>query len=460
MKNIVKKYIGILLLLCVSSISYAQTESLSTGYFLEGNLYRYRLNPAFMGVRGYVAFPAIGNVNMNLASNVGLANFLFPTNDGRLALFLHPDVSADDFNSALNDENKFVTGVDLNIASTAFFAFGGYNTIDLVLHSRLGVSVPRDMFMFMKDMGHEAYNVSDLGVYTKNYIDLSIGHSHKITKDLTIGARLKLLLGVAYAELLMEKMEMQMSDTQWMINAKGHAAVAAGFKFTTDENGVVDAIGDFRPGINGVGFGVDLGATYDLSNVLTKGLIVSASVNDISFMKWNNVSKAGINPESPYVFDGFDALSIGEEGDESGSAFEQIGEDLNDFFAFRDMGVVDKKEMLGATLNVGVEYKMPFYDKMSVGALFSNRFDKLSPFTKGSLMLNISPAKVFDFALSGSVSTYGWNWGAMMNFHCTGFNLFVGAENFIGKVSKQYVPLEKTNTNISFGINFPFVRKR
>ena len=459
--NYIKKYIGAILLLCVSAVSYAQFTTSSTGYFLEGNLYRNKLNPSFMGDQAYVSLPILGNLNMHISSNVGLANFVYPSKDGNnMITFLHPDVTADEFNSSLNDVNRMNFGVDLSLMSVGFLAFGGYNTLDIGLHSAFGVNIPRDMFLFMKDMGHEKYSVSNLDIYTRNYIDFALGHSHKVTEDLTIGARLKLLFGAAYAELLMEQMEMELNDSQWIINAKGHAAVAAGFKFTTDENGVVDGIGDIQTGMTGFGLGLDLGATYDLSNVLTKGLIVSASVNDISYMSWKNVAKAGINPDAPYVFDGFEELGVTTEGDENGSALDQIGEDLNDFFALKDMGVAKKNEMIGATLNIGVEYKMPFYNKMSVGALFSNRFDKITPLTKGALMLNISPVKVLDFALSGNVSNYGWGWGAMLNLHCTGLNLFVAADSFMGKVSKQYIPLGKTNTAFSFGINIPFGKRR
>lgn len=459
--NYIKKYIGAILLLCVSAVSYAQFTTSSTGYFLEGNLYRNKLNPSFMGDQAYVSLPMLGNLNMHISSNVGLANFVYPSKDGNnMITFLHPDVTADEFNSSLNDVNRMNFGVDLSLMSVGFLAFGGYNTLDIGLHSAFGVNIPRDMFLFMKDMGHEKYSVSNLDLYTRNYIDFALGHSHKVTEDLTIGARLKLLFGAAYAELLMEQMEVELNDSQWIINAKGHAAVAAGFKFTTDENGVVDGIGDIQTGMTGFGLGLDLGATYDLSNVLTKGLIVSASVNDISYMSWKNVAKAGINPDAPYVFDGFEELGVTTEGDENGSALDQIGEDLNDFFALKDMGVAKKNEMIGATLNIGVEYKMPFYNKMSVGALFSNRFDKITPLTRGALMLNISPVKVLDFALSGNVSNYGWGWGAMLNLHCTGFNLFVAADSFMGKVSKQYIPLGKTNTALSFGINIPFGKRR
>lgn len=36
----------------------AQTQNSRSTYFLEGSTYRHELNPAFMGERGYVSFPA------------------------------------------------------------------------------------------------------------------------------------------------------------------------------------------------------------------------------------------------------------------------------------------------------------------------------------------------------------------------------------------------------------------
>ena len=37
-------------------------QTLRSAYFLEGMTYRHELNPAFMGERGYVSIPALGNL--------------------------------------------------------------------------------------------------------------------------------------------------------------------------------------------------------------------------------------------------------------------------------------------------------------------------------------------------------------------------------------------------------------
>ena len=50
------------------SDAMAQTQNSRSTYFLEGSTYRHELNPAFMGERGYVSFPGLGNLTIGAQS--------------------------------------------------------------------------------------------------------------------------------------------------------------------------------------------------------------------------------------------------------------------------------------------------------------------------------------------------------------------------------------------------------
>ena len=50
---------------------------------------------------------------------------------------------------------------------------------------------------------------------------------------------------------------------------------------------------------------------------------------------------------------------------------------------------------------------------------------------------------------------YGVGFGWLLNLHTTGFNFFVGTDHTMGKLSKQFVPLN-SNADLNIGINFPF----
>ena len=76
------------------------------------------------------------------------------------------------------------------------------NVIEMNLRSNVGMVLPKSLFEFMKTTGaKEDYSISDLGVRTENYVELGLGRSHKIGDKLTVGAKAKLLFGLAYGDL-------------------------------------------------------------------------------------------------------------------------------------------------------------------------------------------------------------------------------------------------------------------
>ena len=215
-----------------------------------------------------------------------------------------------------------------------------------------------------------------------------------------------------------------------------------------------------QPELSGMGVGADLGLVYDFSNLGARGLTLSASVCDINYIRWKNVSRAGVSPDKPYIFKGFENIPLTDAESAIEDQLGSIAEDLGDFFVVKDMGVSSYDDVFGATLNLGLEYKMPFYERLSVGALYTQRIDKVYSYSAGSLMLNLSPVNFFDLAASATVSTMGFDWGGMFNIHCPGFNLFAAADFYAGKVSKEGLPLENISASVMFGINFPFGKRR
>lgn len=444
-------------------------QALRTGYFMDGNIYRYRLNPALQSTRNHVAIPVLGGVQLNTMGNVGVGTFLYdsPYNNDELVTFMHNSVSADEFLGELEDENVIRMDMDLTLVSLAFNAFGGVNTIDLSLRSNTAMNIPYGMFHFMKEMGNNNYSFSDVTMQTRNFADLSLGHSHKINKALTVGGRLKFLFGLGYADMTFDRMDIRTSGTRWEIAARGEANIALGgaFKYAKDKTisgkTIIDGYEDVAVGMRGFGMGIDLGATYDLSEVLTDGLIVSASITDLGFISWSNAAQAAIAPEDKYVFEGFNNMSIHSPENENDNRplddqWSDMRDDLEDFFALEDKGEGGVTTGIGAKFNLGAEYKMPFYKKMSAGFLYTHCFDGVFSYDQASLMLNLSPNNVLDFAVSGTASTYGAGFGAMANIHCPGFSFFVGTDCFLGKVNSQFVPLDNMNASVSFGINVAF----
>lgn len=63
--------------------------------------------------------------------------------------------------------------------------------------------------------------------------------------------------------------------------------------------------------------------------------------------------------------------------------------------------------------------------------------------------------KCFSADANVAFGTYGTSFGWMLSVHPKGFNLFLGMDHTLGKVTKEFAPLS-SNASVNLGINFPF----
>lgn len=454
-------------------------EAPRSAYFLDGYSYRHELNPAFMGERNYVSIPALGNWDISLFSNVGVSTFLYkynvPGSDYKLTTFMSPTVDANTFLDKLGKNNHINANLDLTVFSAGFKAFKGFNTISIGVHTDMGLNLPKDFFRFMKvgqDGDNTHYNFKDIKVNATAYGEIALGHSHRINSKLTIGAKLKFLVGLGNITGHITDMDVRMGPDAWIVNAKGKVEMAAGagLKVPTkaesgkhydnpDDADLVDwdNIDYDSFGIAGYGLGVDLGATYQL----LPDLQLSAAVNDFGFMNWQHAHVAETGNTS-WTFDGFNNIAVKDtqEGYEENKLSEQLdrlGDDLQDVVNFhRTKGNSSYTKMLNATIRLGAEYKMPFYKNLTGAFLFSTHIAGCQSWTEGRFFANVKPVKWFDATINYGASTYGSSFGWMLNFHPKGFNFFVGTDHQVFKTTPQGIPVNNANMSVNLGFNITF----
>ena len=96
------------------------------------------------------------------------------------------------------------------------------------------------------------------------------------------------------------------------------------------------------------------------------------------------------------------------------------------------------------------------YDKLSFGFLSSTRINGKYSWSEGRFSANVSPLSWFEAGINYGITSYGSTMGWIVNFHPRVLSLFVGMDYIVGKVSKQYIPLNNMNMNLSFGLNVTF----
>ena len=226
--NHISKIIITGIILLVSSLSNAQTASSS--YFLDGSFTRYQLNPALTPERGYLAFPVLSNFQFEAYSSVGLSNFLYESKSdpNKLTTFMSSEVNKDDFLNALPSVSKIKFGMDMDLFSLGFYGFQGMNTLNVKFRNSININLPKELFSFMKaSLSDGDYLIEDININSYTYLEMALGHSHKINSNLTIGARLKLLVGGYYMDANVDQISAKISGDSWRVNANAIVKVAA-----------------------------------------------------------------------------------------------------------------------------------------------------------------------------------------------------------------------------------------
>lgn len=460
------KRILLILVSMLAAISVYAQHNHRTGYFLDGYTYKYKINPAFGADRGYFAIPVAGFTSAALETPLQLSSLLYPTgNNGELVTFLHPSVSLDDVMKGVKSMNPINVNADISILSFGFNTKKSFHTLDLSVKADARLNVPGAVFSWAKESS-DALDMSKLGLNADARLELSYGYSRAIRKNARFGFRIKLLAGLAKAQYQMDNLQLAAAQDKWTVQSTGSGYYAAPIPLITEgyDNRItgVDLPEDYYEIIDNVVAALNLGAAIDLgfSMDVLKYMTISASITDLGVMTWNNVSMLG-SPESYWTYDGFEG--IGNEDMNWNEQLEMLGEELLDIIYPRVTSEGEKKlDMLSMTAHLGVELRMPFWQRLSVGALASARFDGPYSWYEGRASVNCALFRWFSFSGSYAYSTFGESYGAAFNFHPKGLNLFVGLDSFkpLMNVTRQYVPIDSFNTNATVGLNIAFGQYR
>ena len=460
------KRIIVILVTMLTAISLYAQHNHRTGYFLDGYTYKYKINPAFGADRGYFAIPVAGFTSASLETPLKLSGLLYPTgNNGELVTFLDPSVSLDDVMKGVKNMNPINVNADLGILSFGFNTKKSFHTIDLSVKADARMNVPGALFSWAKE-SVETLDMSKLALNADARLELSYGYSRAILKNARFGFRIKLLAGLAKAQYQMDNLQLAAAQDKWTVQSTGSGYYSApvqlltegydnrlsGIDIPDDYNVIIDNLISAR----NIGAAIDLGFSIDVIKYLT----ISASVTDLGVITWNNAYMLA-SPESYWTYDGFEG--IGNEQMDWNQQLEQLGNELLGLVHPRVTSEGEKKlDMLSMTAHLGVELRMPFWQRLSVGALASARIDGPYSWYEGRASANLALFRWFSFSGSYAYSTFGESYGAALNFHPKGLNLFVGIDSFkpLMNVTRQYVPIDSFNTNATVGLNIAFGQYR
>ena len=449
-------------LFTVHCAGYAQF--LRTSYFMEGTHYRQQLNPALAPGRGYLNLPVIGTFNASVnSSTLGYQDVMDIIDNSEGGDFFKSDA----FINKLDNLNNLNVNLSTDILSAGWYKGKNFWSFNIGLRNDIGASIPKGMFEFLREMdGLSAYDnlerlsnidqkVGHQSLEINSYAEVGVGLARNITERLTVGARVKALLGVGNLKLDINNIAVNSNLSGYNtgdlndLNGRAEIRVDATLENSSklielsEDDGVVDEIEFGTFGLAGYGLGIDLGASYKLMDKLT----LSASLLVLGFMKWskNNTSVAKATANQSYDltnssdrYEFVDKVASGEVLN-----FDMLNMTLD------KSAQKDRSTSLTSTLVLGAEYEL-LGDLLAVGALYTGRFAKPETLNELTLSANIRPKNNLNLALSyslwqGSGKTFGV--AAKLG------PIFVGTDYmFFGKDTK--------NLNAYIGFSLPLNKQK
>ena len=445
----------------VASVSlWAGAQNTNSGYFLDNYTYRYQLNPAFGNDSKFVSIPALGGLNFAMRGNLHVSD-IFRVVNGRTVLFTNPEVPASVLGD-FQDNNRIGADIKVNLLSGGFKAWGGYNTVSINARADVHAGIPYSLFDLAKNgVSNTTYDIRDVNVEANGYAELAFNHSRDIPQvpGLRAGAAVKFLIGLASFKTDLRRADITLGEDAWTGTTDGDIyANIGGFQYETKLNDSgnpyvsgMNMDGDGSVGPNGFGMSFDLGATYSW-----RDFNFSFAMLDMGWVSYFKTKKATTGGPRSICTDDY----IFNADDDASNSFEQewdrLSDDLAQLYELSDAGDAGTRNVaLGATMNIGVDYTLPYYRRLHFGLLSSSRFVKGFTWSEVRISANVNPVDCFSADANVAFGTFGTSFGWLLNFYHKGFNIFLGMDHTLGKLSKEGVPLS-SNASVNFGINVPF----
>ncbi|MDE6451372.1 MAG: hypothetical protein K2L23_03635, partial [Odoribacter sp.] len=211
-------------------------DGTNTSYFLSNLPQRYRLNPAYQPeYKVFVGLPGLSGVSVNyLNSSFTVEDMLYKKNDS-----VYMDINK--FYNSLKKRNFMYFSNENSILSVGVKAKQWYGTLDITQRNDFLFRYNKDLFTFLKygNMDHPSLDFGKLGVNADVYLEVALGLSRQMDDKLTVGARLKFLMGVANLRMTDSELNIRTEEDGTMrLHSRQNIKMAAPVRVRNERTGL------------------------------------------------------------------------------------------------------------------------------------------------------------------------------------------------------------------------------
>ena len=460
------KYILILILAVIIADASAQNSQVL--YFM--NLpQNHLLNPALRpSNKVYIGLPGMSGINLNINNNFVNFNDVFIKGQPKDSIisFLHPDYNPDKFLAKIKDKNSLEQETTVQLLGVGFSVGNdGYVFLDINERIQGNIVLPGDLFRLALK-GNEGFagkkiDLSSLRGDIKYYHEFGVGFSRNFTDKLRIGIKGKLLFGIAAASIDNKSLGITVNDdyshtldANLTVNMSGPVNVYMNSKHNVDS--VVFGATDFFSGKKNIGLGLDIGATFDL----TDRIVLSASVTDLGFIRWKN-DVTNLKVYNQFKFSGLNMLDVIN----GTKTIDEVGKDMLDSLK-NAFNVSNTKAPFTTYLPFGISLGGSYNvtKRFSVGLLSYSRIIGKQLREALTLSANLNLGNAFSTSISYTAENHRYdNLGAGMAFRAGIIQFYLLSDRIPimwNKIkndkSNVMVPANWNTINLRLGMNLVF----
>lgn len=284
------------------------------------------------------------------------------------------------------------------------------------------------------------------------YLETAVAAAFNATDQLTLGARVKYLNGIANATTVHSSMDVGVGNNYEL-------TAVADLNFKT--SGIQDRSQDFQKAASNTGIAIDLGGTYKVTDKLT----VAASVVDLGSITWkNNLYSYDLNKNtSSYTFAGLDLKELIKGN--SNYLSSQI-DSITKKFKPSENAIGSYSTSLPLKMYVSGTYELK--KGLNVGGLFFTETFQGRVNPSGTVSVQKYVGKWMNALVSYTVTNRSYNnLGLGISFNVKPVQIYFVGDNLLGApvslITTQQINGYLNNArvlNMRFGVNFVWGRDK
>ena len=401
----------------------------------------------------YIGMPAVSSIDFQFASNAlafkSINDAIVERSGGDGYSF-----QLGKFAQTLDEETFVNLGVNAELLNFGFRLRKSMFTFGITEKVKTRISIPNDILK----LGAQGNGGNNLGydfnfnfgfdvIHTREF---ALGYSRQFLNDkLTVGARMKYIRGLNVLSTDKNDLKFRTDENNFAYNVTADVELNASSPGLSLIDGVeVDPLAVGLGSRKNSGFGIDLGAEFDL----TKRISVSASVVDLGLISWNE-DVQNLKSENPGAIFQFRGIDLNDYIGDSSQGFEVLLDTLADVFRL-DSSNNGFNTTLFSEFYLGGNFRLT--DRHQAGVLFYGSFYNKQLYPALTLSWNSKLTRFFAISVS-----YSMMHGNFQNLGL-GFVTNLGPEQFY-IVSDHAIGAATSNVkNLGgrFGWNHVFGRKK